>query len=67
MRHESALHYVCDVLFSFPPAYRYTVKSSVVEDFKCMDLAKYKVRSSNEVETLLDYLVISLIFTYLHV
>ena len=67
MRHESALYDFCDILFSSPPAYRYTVKSSVVEDFKRMDLAKYKVRSSNEVQTLLDYLVISLIFTYLHV
>ena len=32
-----------------------------VENFKRIDLAKYKVRSSNEVQTLLGYLVISLI------
>ena len=36
------------------------------EDFKRVDLAKYKVRSSNEVQTLLGYLLISLIFAYLH-
>ena len=35
-------------------------------DFKRIDLAKYKVRSSNEFQTLLGYLVISLIFAYLH-
>ena len=37
-----------------------------VEDFKHIDLAKYKVRSSNEVQTLLGYLAVSLIFAYLH-
>ena len=37
-----------------------------VENFKRIDLAIYKVRSSNEVQSLLGYLVISLIFAYLH-
>ena len=40
-----------------------------VEEFKRIDLAKYQVKSSpnNENQTLLGYLVKSLIFAYLHV
>ena len=36
-----------------------------VEDFKRIDLAKYKVRSSNEVQKLQGSFVISFIFAYL--